>query len=228
LLVHPRPSREIALEEFRAPRRSRESLLLQEANHRFANHLSLLICLLDQEAARTPFGQVRKRIVGQVAAFALVHRLLAPGGAPRLVEVGPYLTELCGYLSKAHLNGRGIRCRVDAVRGVLPAEWCRNLGLIVNELVTNAAKHAFPNRSFGLVTVVLRRRDTVWTVAVVDNGVGLDRPNHLQVGGGRDLMRALAAGLGARCRCRSIPTGTVVALRFRVDPGTGQWSGPQK
>jgi two-component sensor histidine kinase len=82
------------------------------------------------------------------------------------------LTKLCGYLSKACLDPQGLRCRVDAVRGVSPAGQCRNLGPIVNELVPNAAKHAFPNWSDGLVTAVLRRHDSVSKVVVADDAYG--------------------------------------------------------
>jgi len=202
------------LDRFSAAFGSSESVLLREANHRFANHLSLLMYLLDEEAEESQF---RERLSGQVAAVALVHRLLAEEGESQLVEAGSYLTKLCDHLGKACLNPRGIRCRVDAVRAVLPAELCRNLGLIVNELVTNAAKHAFRNRSEGLVTVVLRHDDGVWTIAVADDGVGFQRQDHTLVGMGRNLLHALADGLGARCSCRVTPAGTIVALRFRVD-----------
>jgi two-component sensor histidine kinase len=205
------------LDRFRATSGSLGSVLLREANHRFANHLSLLMYLLDEEGEETPSSQVRERLSGQVAAVALVHRLLAEEGETQRVEVGSYLTELCDHLGKAYLNPRGIRCLVDVVRCVLPADLCRNLGLIVNELVTNAAKHAFPNRSEGLITVVLRHRDGVWTVAVADDGVGLERQDHTPGGMGRNLLQALADGLGARCSCRVTPAGTIVALRFQVD-----------
>ena len=193
-----------------------ESALLQEANHRFSNHLAMLVAMLDREADLTPLREVRARIAGHVEALALLHRLLAMGAETRLLDAGSYVSELCGHLNKAYLESHGIGCRVETVTALLPTDRCRYVGLIVNELVTNAAKHAFPNGEAGTITVALRRRDNIWTVVVADDGVGINSRDHATVGMGLKLVRTLADALGARCVCRSSGAGTTVALRFRT------------
>src|SRR5258706_8858266 len=106
-----------------------ESALLQEANHRFSNHLAMLVAMLDREADLTPLREVRARIAGHVEALALLHRLLAMGAETRLLDAGSYVSELCGHLNKAYLESHGIGCRVETVTALLPTDRCRYVGL---------------------------------------------------------------------------------------------------
>jgi two-component sensor histidine kinase len=194
-----------------------ERALLEEADHRFSSHLSMLEGVLDREPDQVSLQRVRPRVTGRIAAFARLHRLLAIGDAASAVDAGAFLEELCGYLRRACLEPYGLAGRVQADHAPLPADTCRHIGLIVNELVTNAAKHAFPNRSTGCVTVMLRCRAGSWTVAVADDGVGIKARPDAAAGAGLMLVRKLVDTLGARCVCRSTAAGTTIALRFHAD-----------
>jgi two-component sensor histidine kinase len=69
---------------------------------------------------------------------------------------------LCGALSEALLKPLGIRCEVSVDAGEFPGERCERLGLVIAELVTNSAKHAFHGRNDRLVRVELVNRVDSW------------------------------------------------------------------
>jgi two-component system OmpR family response regulator len=121
-------------------------LASREANHRFLNTLTALHGLL-----RTDFGEfvdpaVREAVSvfsSRIQAFACVHRTLSDESGDDLVDAPTHLARLCAELCAAHLAPRGLHCDFAADPGTLPREVCQKLGLIIVELVTNAAKHAF-------------------------------------------------------------------------------------
>ena len=200
------------------------ALALHEANHRFLNTLAALGGLL-----RTDFGgfadpAVRNAVdvfSSRIQAFAGVHRTLgqSPGESMGdvLVDAPAHLARLCAELCAAHLAPRGLHCEFRSDLGVLPREACQTLSLIVVELVTNAAKHAFVGRSCGRIRISLLRDDTAWLCQVADNGSGLrGGPG----GDGMKLVHGLARGLGADLRVHSDPGGVIVSLRLPDDPET--------
>jgi two-component sensor histidine kinase len=188
-------------------------LAAQEANHRFLNTLTALNGLL-----RTDFGgfadpAVREAVglfSSRILAFATVHRTLSDAAGEGLVDAPAYLARLCAELCAAHLAPRGLHCDFRADTGTLPREACQTLGLIIVELVTNAAKHAFSGRAGGRITVCLRRSAEGWVCVVADNGRGL--PDGAGGGQGMTLIRGLAKRLGGELRVHSDGGGLVVAL----------------
>jgi len=92
------------------------------------------------------------------------------------------------------------------------------MGLIVNELVTNALKHAFPDNRRGTVRVRLTQETADRLLLVVeDDGVGMG--NHAPASGmGRNLIHALAAQLGGQLECRSDASGTSFSLLIPYAP----------
>jgi two-component sensor histidine kinase len=195
-------------------------LALREANHRFLNTLAVLGGLLRVDFGDFADPAVRDAVAvfsSRIQAFAGVHRTLGepPGeSAGAMVDAPAHLTRLCAELCATHLAPRGLHCEFRSDLGVLPRETCQTLSLIVVELVTNAAKHAFVGRSSGRIRVSLLRESAAWVCQVADNGSGLrGRPT----GDGMKLVRRLARGLGADVRVHSDASGVIASLRLLDD-----------
>jgi two-component sensor histidine kinase len=211
-------------------------LASNEANHRFLNTLTALSGLL-----RTDFGgfadpavlQAVSVFSSRIQAFASVHRTLSEDADDGPVDAAAHLARLCAELCEAHLAPRGLHCDFQADPGTLPREVCQHLGLIIVELVTNAAKHAFNGRTGGLVRVCLRRTAHGWLCVVADNGSGLRGGGNGGNGGGRAGMRlvhGLAEALDGDLCIRSDVGGVIVTLSLpdapftrTVDRTAGTW-----
>ena len=126
-----------------------------------------------------------------------------------------HLAKVCAELCAAHLAPRGLFCEFRSDPGLLPREACQTLALIVVELVTNAAKHAFEGRVSGRIRVALLRTEAGWICQVADNGCGLGAGPG---GDGMRLVRGLARGLGADLRVHSDSAGVIVSLSLPDDP----------
>ena len=188
-------------------------LALAEANHRFLNTLSALGGLL-----RNDFGDFADPAVhdavrlfsSRIHAFAEVHRSLGGRSGEAMVDAPAHLARLCSDLCEAHLAPRGLHCEFSSDPGELPREMCQTLSLIVVELITNAAKHAFAGRGSGRVRVALRRTDAAWFCHVADDGSGLRGGRS---GEGMRLVRGLVKTMGGALRIQSGADGVIVSIR---------------
>lgn len=196
-------------------------LFLAEVDHRMKNNFAIVAGLLDMQQRRAgdpataeALGVARAR----VDSIARAHRHLYRGnGQPGAVEMRDYLPDLCAALSEALFlqDGITLACQVDDA--AVDRDRAVSIGLVVNELVTNAAKHAFPGRELGTITVSFRAQGADWALSVADNGVGMPAvaaapgPDH---GLGTRLTEAFARQAGGRLVTRSDPTGTTVTLEL--------------
>jgi PAS domain S-box-containing protein len=197
---------------------AQRDLLLRELNHRVKNNLQLITALLHLQAARldnasmrAPFDQASSR----VAAIAEIHASLHPTeGASGDIAVGDYLERLCGRLTTAFLedDGERITLKVEANHARLDLERALPLGLIVNELVTNALKHAFPAGMGGAITVAFTHRDGGWRLEVGDTGPGTaPSDENGESGFGSRLVELLVKQIGGRMEIGR-DVGTVVVV----------------
>ncbi|HLZ74901.1 sensor histidine kinase [Phenylobacterium sp.] len=192
-------------------------LASREANHRFLNTLTALHGLLRNDFGGFVDPAVRDAVSvfsSRIQAFASVHRTLGEDSGQDRVDAAAHLAKLCAELCAAHLAPRGVRCEFRSDPANLPREVCQKLSLIVVELVTNAAKHAFGGRSGGRVSVSLRRAGDGWICQVADNGSGLGGGG---AGDGMKLVRGLAQALGGALLVHSDAGGVIVTLRL-ADP----------
>lgn len=190
----------------------------QEASRRFLDTLTALQGLL-----RTGFGDfadptVRAAVAvfsTRIQAFAGMHRMRGDESGEIWVDASAHLGGLCAELCAAQLAPRGLHCEFRSDPAILPRETCRKLGLIVVELVANAAKHAFAGRGYGRVVICLRRTECGWICQVADNGSGLGGGG---AGHGTKLVQGLAQALGGELRIHSDPGGVVVTLSLPDPP----------
>jgi two-component sensor histidine kinase len=132
--------------------------------------------------------------------------------------MGLYLDDLLrGLRSTYGLTGDGVRATVDAASVVLSADMAIPCGLIANELMTNAFKHAFPG-GCGSVRVTLAQRGDALVLRVVDDGVGLPRGFDLAslTSLGLQLVQTLSEQIGGALGVDGGAAGTAFTVTFRA------------
>jgi PAS domain S-box-containing protein len=184
-------------ESVRASLREKE-VLLKEVHHRVKNNLQLISSLLALQA-----GQLKDRAAAEaftesqnrVRSMALVHENLYRSGDLASIRLAGHLESLCAHLFRSYnVDSDRITLDLRVAETTLDLDRSIRLGLLVNELVSNALKHAFPAGRTGRVLVQLDRPRAGWyTLVVSDNGVGL--PSHLVPGHSDSLGLQLVADL---------------------------------
>lgn len=151
-----------------------QQILMREVSHRVKNSLSLVASMLSLQARASQLPEVRRAIgdaEARVATIAQVHDQLWRQRDVQTVELDGFLRRLCAQLEQA---GPAHRLALDVDPVSLDADRGIQLALLVNELVTNSFKHAFPEGSAGQVSVSLKRsEDGIFRLEVADNGCGL-------------------------------------------------------
>jgi PAS domain S-box-containing protein len=175
-------------------------LLLKELNHRVANSFQLAVSLLQLHANRAADAGVKAQletVQHRLVAIAAAHANLYDDGQLRTLEAGRYLEELCRRLGEGWTADSQITLDVAAEPCELATERAIPLGLILNELVTNAAKYAFEGRDGGRIEVRFGRTEDGCRLSVADDGNGLPENGMERSGGlGMGLVKALARQIG--------------------------------
>jgi PAS domain S-box-containing protein len=190
--------------------------LLREVYHRVYNNLAQVEALLHLQGRRFEDSEVRqafKDVGERLRSLALVQQKLYSGQDYRHVDFGDYLRELIAGMQG--LNRRPeVRVEVDAPPLVLDVERAVPLGLIANELLTNAYKHAFPDGRQGLIIVRLTAAEDLGRLSVGDDGVGMREGSPAASRGlGSQLMPNLVRQLGGAAESRS-EGGLLVTVSF--------------
>lgn len=201
-------------EEAREAALDHQQILLRELNHRIKNNLQMITSVLQLQSARVPDPEQREqfgRVVERVQTIADLHAQFGTEDGVGEIEFGQYLQQLCDRLRTSVLADRPVElvcrtdpCMIELDRGV-------PLGLIVNELVTNAIKYAFPGDGAGIITIELEREgDDRLVLSVGDSGAGLPPDAHGRRGLGMILVEGLGRQVGATIERRDDPGVTYV------------------
>jgi two-component sensor histidine kinase len=191
-----RREREAALAELQESRNrleklaEQQALLLREVNHRVANSLQLISSLIELQARRVPDPDAREmlqRAAERVEAVTLVHRRLYTSNDVQFVAMDQYLAGLVdelGRMAKSEDRQIGVKLSAEPIR--VETDKAVSIGLIVNELVTNALKYAYPDRD-GEIRVSFGQDQAAIRLVVEDDGVGTPEgtaPKGARHGGG--------------------------------------------
>jgi two-component sensor histidine kinase len=149
--------------------------LLRELQHRVKNNLQMVTALIRLEArnvADDAEGERFDRLAGRMESLALLYRALSEEGHSEEVDLGVYLSQIASAVMSAHaVAGIRLDLKVDtwpvSINVAMPA------GLVVNEVLTNALKHAFEGRDGGTITLHSLVDDHGCRVTISDDGVGL-------------------------------------------------------
>ncbi len=206
-----------------------KEVLLREVHHRVKNNLAAIIGLLDlqrQDLMSGPAGAALGSLAGRIRAMALVHERLYRAESLARISFPEYLSALLSHLRTALAGRSGPRCEVAAEGVELSLEHAVPVGMIVNELVTNALKYAFPSGAAPHgppeVRVSIAASDGACQLAVADNGVGL--PEGVELTNARSLGLRLVRMLGVHQLAGDLRVdrtrGTRVELTFPLRRST--------
>lgn len=198
--------------------REKDALLL-ELQHRVKNNLQMITALIRLEARNVVDGETGEkfdRLAGRINALALLYSALSGEELGDSVDLGTHLSQVASSVMQAHAV-EGIRLNMKVDSWPVSINVAMPTGLVVNELLTNALKHAFVGRDGGTINVTSLVDETGCRVVVSDDGVGLPEGTTWPKAGklGAVIAQSLRQNAKAEMEVRSAPgEGVHVTIYF--------------
>ncbi len=194
-------------------------ILLKETHHRVKNSLQMISSLLylqsenieDENAAKSvKDGQIR------VKSMALIHQKLYQKDNLTGVEVSDYINDLAESVFQSHnISIDAINLHIDVDKMILDIDTITPIGIIINELIVNALKHAFTDKKSGaLISISLHKNKDILLLKVADNGKGFDPKKKKEKSFGLKLINSLSRKLKADLTIVN-NNGTSVELKIK-------------
>ena len=195
-------------------------LLLRETHHRVKNDLQILSSLLglsDRPGLDLTEHTVLVDSRNRVNAISLIHELLYKSSDLSGISIKGYLAELVGRIESSLLHNDSVSIVMQVGDYHFDADTCVACGLLLNELLTNSLKHAFPNGEEGVILIrVEQMEDGSYVLELQDDGVGMSGNNSDPDTLGLRLVRALTEQLGGTLTVES-GVGTLWRIRFAAE-----------
>ncbi len=195
---------------------------LMEIDHRTINNYQTVLALVLTQAKSAKDTAVRdalQQVADRIRAIASASRQLAMASESlEKVRTADHLHELCVQIERGLSRpGISLECRFDDI--VLPADQTICLSILVNELVTNSLKHAFPDDQEGVIRVALTGGADAIELTIEDNGVGTKATAKSRGSGlGTKLIATFVKQLRASHQISSGEAGTTHRIRFSPEP----------
>ncbi len=199
-----------------------KDLLIKEIHHRVKNNLQLISSIIfikmasmNPSESRDFLDNMRQRI----RSVALIHERLLQTGSINQVNVQDYLMRLIRDLQVSMAQqDKQIDLTVDIQSAEINLDYAIHCGLIVNELVVNAYKHAFKNKLSGVIAIQFKRQGNSCTLQVADNGISLpaDIKPGLHGSFGMELLEIFIKQLKAEVKIERMQ-GTKFEIDFKIE-----------
>ena len=204
-----------------------KEVLLKEIHHRVKNNLQIITSLLSLQSGKISDEYLLnefKDCESRVKSMALIHEKLYRSSDLSRIDIGAYVESLTKYLIHSFnidLTRINLELVVDPI--FLNVDKAVPCGLIINELVSNSLKYAFPGESKGTILIKLERKDdNQLSLIVSDNGIGMS--NNFDIKNmnslGLQLVETLTRQLGASLDIQN-NNGLVVKIVFNDSEKTG-------
>lgn len=208
-----------------------KDLLLKEVNHRVKNNLQIVMNLLASKSVYLSSESAQQAILdsqSRVRSIALIHDQLYKTDNITQISIFLYINELVDsfydFLGN-DINNIEILCEVDDF--MLDVSQAIPIGIILNEMVTNALKYAFPNQQQGTIKICVKKVNLFVEVEISDDGVGM--PKNFDMSNvntlGINLLEGLTAQLGGSLQLKN-KNGLTISVRFPLkSPSTLEYGG---
>jgi two-component sensor histidine kinase len=189
-----------------------KAILLRELQHRTKNEFALAAMLRLQAKAQpgTELQAMLGSAIGRIETFGRSHQEFDIPDSGVDIPMHPYLEGLCTSLSAQASDTNLVSIQVVSEDIALPPKHANTIGLISNELITNACKHAFEPGSAGKVLVTLSRSNSRLSLVVEDDGKGC--PEDAKEGVGSQLIRLLVAQIEGEVARQPLKKGCRVSV----------------
>lgn len=199
---------------------SEKELLLREIHHRVKNNLQVVSSLLSLQSRKISDEKALEAVTAsrnRVKSMALIHQNLYKEDDLTGIDIADYIDKLANSLMSSYkVDEDKIEVKTDIQSMSLDVDTTIPLGLILNELITNALKYAFPEGRSGTVAIDLKEKEDILELEVRDNGIGYD-PNaergEESSSFGFNMIDAFCKKLKAEWEVRN-DNGTVVSMRI--------------
>ncbi len=195
---------------------SEKEILLKEIHHRVKNNLQLISSLLSLQSSTIDDSTALAALTegqSRVQSMALIHQDLYRSDNLTGVQIEGYIKKLCRNLFDTYnIRGERIRLQLEIAPLSLDVSTLIPLGLILNELISNSLKYAFPNNISGTIGVRLQPKEEKLLLEVWDDGEGFT-PNARTNGFGHKLVKTFAKKLEADVSIDQ-KDGTIVSMQI--------------
>jgi len=198
-----------------------KEFLLKEIHHRVKNNLGIVTSLLELQSAQTVDTNVidaMQATQNRVYSMSMIHQRLYQGKNLAAIDMNDYFINLGGHVINSYgaENRIVLECDIESIE--LDIDTAIPLGLIVNELITNALKYAFPDNRDGVIKISLKRAiNDLLELEVIDNGIGFNEDETtVESGFGTQLIKLLIQQLDGKMEYKS-KEGTSVFFEFKLD-----------
>jgi PAS domain S-box-containing protein len=224
--------RKLAEEKIKASLLEKETML-KEIHHRVKNNLQVISSLLDLQSSYLQDEKVREIFQSsrnRVNAMANIHTLLYQSEDLARIDFGAFIRDLTGRLQQSYgIAESPAEIHVNVSDVSLTIETSVPCGLILNELVTNALKHAFPQGREGKVNISMKAEGDQFTLTVSDNGIGfpeaVDFQNTKSLG--LELVNLLVGQMNGAIDL-TVEGGTTFTITFSTVSNGGSAHGKEK
>jgi PAS domain S-box-containing protein len=180
-----------------------KEVLLAEIHHRVKNNLAVITGLLELQGYNTENADAKKVLKDsqlRINSMALIHEKLYQSERLSEIQFDVYINELLDVIKKSHFSTqKSVQINIDAEPVPLTITQAIPCGLLLNEIITNSLKHAFPDDQQGVITISFKKTGSQLKLSVGDNGIGLPE-NHNDLKSkslGMTLIKTLAKQLEA-------------------------------
>jgi len=195
-----------------------KELLLGEIHHRVKNNLAIISALINlqienlkDDDSKIIFEETKDRIY----SMALIHNQLYQNKSFAQIEFAQYITNFCLYLSKSYQTNPNIELILKTEPVFLDIKTAIPCALILNELITNAFKHAFKNQSNGKIEIGLKKEGKQVNFYVSDTGTGMDNIQLQASSMGMSLITSLIDQIDGKLEYKN-QNGSIFLITFFV------------
>jgi two-component sensor histidine kinase len=195
-----------------------KELLIKEVHHRVKNNLTIISGLINLQSAKVKdvyhkllFEEHRSKI----DSIAAIHELVYKSKNFTEVNLKMYIQQIVQNLQKVYYSDRKVAITYNLEDIVVALDMALPLGLIMNEVITNAYKHAFTGIASAEIRIELTQQMNNAKLIIADNGVGLNLQEKKEQSLGMDILIGLVEQIEAKHHFTN-DNGTVFTLEFKV------------
>lgn len=200
-----------------------KEVLLKEVHHRVKNNMQIISSILNLQSSYTTDGNILNLLresQNRIKTMAYIHESLYQNKTFSSINFNEYLTQLISNIIHSYsVSPDKTQLRVNCEKTILNLDVSIPLGLIINELITNSIKHAFPDSSKGIISINLRTQNKLVFLTVEDSGVGIGSEISTEKSGtlGLQLVYTLVDQIDGKINFeRAEPHGTRVNISFLI------------
>ena len=195
-----------------------KEFLLKEIHHRVKNNLEIVSSLISLQSAELNDEKILTAMQNsqhRIQSMSMIHQKLYQEKSLSSIEMKSYFFDLSNYIVSIFDAQDRVEVRMDMDEIELEVDTAIPIGLIVNELLTNSMKYAFPNKASGVVTIKLKKANSQLFLNVSDNGIGSHVTKQpIETGFGTKLVKLLTRQLDGKMKL-VVENGTTVSFEFQ-------------